>query len=157
MLLSDGLLLIRTSCEEILVWRVAQVIAALKPHRERSETVAVCIRYCLANKDLMRYDLYRKRGLTVGPGVVENAFKLIVGNRFKMACTVGRNREPTLCSPANAASRTTAEPPSSIGEIVVTPDQKSYGTHPNLNSSLQNLASFATFPLGIPSTERSAI
>ena len=31
----------------------------------------------------MRYDLYTKRGLTVGSGIVDNACKRIVGSRFK--------------------------------------------------------------------------
>ena len=71
--------------ERLNAGRVAQVIAALKPRRDRSEAVAAFIRYCEANADRMRYDLYRKRGLPVGSGVVESACKQIVGSRFKRA------------------------------------------------------------------------
>ena len=63
--------------------RVDLVIAGLKPHRHRDEAVEACVRYMEANKDRMRYDLYRKRGLPVGSGVVESACKRIVGSRFK--------------------------------------------------------------------------
>ena len=64
--------------------RVDRVIAALKPYR-RFEAVAACIRYFKANRDRMRYDLYRKRGLPVGSGFVESACKLVVGSRLKGA------------------------------------------------------------------------
>ena len=52
-----------------------RVIAALKPHCDRSEAVVVCIRYCEADADRMRCDLYWKRGLPVGSGIVGNRFK----------------------------------------------------------------------------------
>ena len=64
--------------------RVDRVIADLKPYR-RLEAVAACIRYYEANRDRMRYDLYRKRGLPVGSGFVESACKRIVGSRLKGA------------------------------------------------------------------------
>ena len=64
--------------------RVDDVIADLKPHR-RLEAVATCIRYYGTNRDRMLCDLYRKRGLPVGSGVVESACKQIVGSRFKGA------------------------------------------------------------------------
>ena len=64
--------------------RVDDVIADLEPHR-RLEAVATCIRYYGTNRDRMRYDLCRKRGLPVGSGVVESACKQIVGSRFKGA------------------------------------------------------------------------
>ena len=79
--LSDGAVWIR----KVFAGRVDQVIAELKPHRRRSEAVAACIDYFEANKDRMRCDLYRQRGLPVGSGVVESACKQIVGNRFKRA------------------------------------------------------------------------
>ena len=60
--------------------QVDRVIAALKPHRDRFEAVAAC-----ANRDRMRYDLCRKRGLPVGSGIVESVCKRIVGNRFKQS------------------------------------------------------------------------
>ena len=64
--------------------RVDDVIAGLEPHR-RLEAVATCIRTYGTNRDRMRCDLYRKRGLPVGSGVVESACKQIVGSRFKGA------------------------------------------------------------------------
>ena len=64
--------------------RAERVVAALKRHR-RFEAVAACIRYCEANMDRMRYDLYRRRGLPVGSGIVESACKRIVGSRLKGA------------------------------------------------------------------------
>ena len=64
--------------------RVDLVIADLKPYR-RFEAVAACIRYYEANMDRMRYDLYRRRGLPVGSGIVESACKRIVGSRLKGA------------------------------------------------------------------------
>ena len=64
--------------------RVDDVIADLEPHR-RLEAVATCIRCYGTNRDRMHYDLYRKRGLPVGSGVVESACKQIVGSRFKGA------------------------------------------------------------------------
>ena len=65
--------------------RVDRAVAALKPCRDRSEDVAACIRYYKANRDRMRCDLCRKRGLPVGSGFVESACKLVVGNRLKGA------------------------------------------------------------------------
>ena len=65
--------------------RVDLAVAELKRHRERDEAVEVCVRCTEANKDRMRYDVYRKRGLPVGSGVVESACKRIVGNRLKWA------------------------------------------------------------------------
>ena len=64
--------------------RVDDVIAGLEPHR-RLEAVATCIRTYGTNRDRMRCDLCRKRGLPVGSGVVESACKQIVGSRFKGA------------------------------------------------------------------------
>ena len=65
--------------------RVDRAVAALKPCRDRSEDVAACIRTYKANRDRMRCDLCRKRGLPVGSGFVESVCKLIVGNRLKGA------------------------------------------------------------------------
>ena len=64
--------------------RVKRVVAALKRHR-RFEAVAACIRTCEANMDRMRCDLYRRRELPVGSGIVESACKRIVGSRLKGA------------------------------------------------------------------------
>ena len=70
--------------DQLNAGRVDDVIADLEPHRWL-EAVATCIRYYGTNRDRMRYDLYRKRGLPVGSGVVESACKQIVGSRFKGA------------------------------------------------------------------------
>ena len=94
--LSDRARWIRTVCEVILPGRKTTFIldlyhaleyaaAAVKPHRDRSEDVAACIRYGVANRDRMRYDLCRTRGLPVGSGFVESACNCIVGNRLKGA------------------------------------------------------------------------
>ena len=64
--------------------QIDDVIADLRPHR-RLEAVAACIRTYGTNRDRMRCDLCRKRGLPVGAGVVESACKQIVGSRFKGA------------------------------------------------------------------------
>ena len=70
---------------QLIAWRVAQVIAALKLYRDRSEAISACIRTYEANADRMRYDLYRKLKLPVGSGVVESACKRIIASRFKRA------------------------------------------------------------------------
>ena len=64
--------------------RVDGVITDLVPYR-RLEEVVTCIRTYGTNKDRMRCDLCRKRGLPVGSGVVESVCKQIVGSRFKGA------------------------------------------------------------------------
>ncbi len=63
--------------------RVDLAVAGLKPHRHRDEAVEACIRYFESNKDRMRCDICRKRGMPVGSGVVESVCKRIVGSRFK--------------------------------------------------------------------------
>ena len=50
-----------------------------------AQAVAVGIDYFDANKDRMRCDLCRKRGLPVGFGIVESVCKQIVRSRFKEA------------------------------------------------------------------------
>ena len=74
----------KTIKDQLNAGRVDDVIADLEPYR-RLEAVATCIRYYGTNRDRMRYDLYRQRGLPVGSGVVESACKQIVGSRFKGA------------------------------------------------------------------------
>ena len=93
---------------------------------EWREPAAACIPCCEANADRMRCDLCRKRELPVGSGVVENACKHIVGNRFKKSGSAGRKRAPTPCSPPYAASKTCVGPTSSIGGLAAPqpPDQK---------------------------------
>ncbi len=65
--------------------RVGPAVAEPEPHRHRDEAVEDCVRCMEANKDRMRCDACRKRGLPVGSGVAESACKRIVGSRFKRA------------------------------------------------------------------------
>ena len=88
----------KTIKDQLDAARVNDVIAGLKPYRRRSEAVAACIRTYEANNDRMHYDLWRKRGLPVGSGVAESAWKRIVGSRFNGAeCPTGRRQEPPPC------------------------------------------------------------
>ena len=95
--------------------QVAQVIATPSPCRRRSEAVTVCIRTYEVNADRTRCDLYRKRRLPFGSGIVESASKHIFGNRFKNARAAGRKQVPTPCSPSDAAWKPCAGTTSSIG------------------------------------------
>ena len=67
---------------ELGAGRVDQVIEAVKPHR-RLEAVNDCVTYYENNRDRMRYNSYRSRGLQIGSGVVESACRHTVGNRMK--------------------------------------------------------------------------
>ena len=104
--------------------RVDDVIADLKPYR-RFEAVATCIRCNETNRDRLGYDLYRKRGLSAGSGVVKApASRSSAADSMELG-TAGRRREPTHCPQSIAASRTTAGPTSSIGGLATPqlPDQ----------------------------------
>ena len=69
----------------------------------RSEDVAVCIRYCEANRDRMRREFRRNRRPPVGSGVGKSAYKHIVRNRFKKPGATDRKWVPTHRSPSDAA------------------------------------------------------
>jgi len=62
---------------------VARVIADLRPHRDRNGDVARCIDYFEANRERMRYDEYRARGMQIGSGQIESCCKQMVATRFK--------------------------------------------------------------------------
>jgi len=62
---------------------VAGVIADLRPHRDRSRDVARCIDYFEANRERMRHDEYRARGMQIGSGQIESCCKQMVAARFK--------------------------------------------------------------------------
>ena len=62
---------------------VASVIDMLRPFRDRGEAVAKCIDCFESNRERMRCDEYRKRGIQVGSGIVESACRHLVGLRFK--------------------------------------------------------------------------
>lgn len=62
---------------------VAGVIADLRPRRDRYKDVARCIDYFEANKERMRYDAYRARGMQIGSGQIESSCKQMVVTRFK--------------------------------------------------------------------------
>ena len=120
--------------------RVDLAVAGLKPHRHRDEAVEACVRYMAANKGRMRYDVYRKRGLPVGSGVVESACSGSSEAGSSGRDATGRRRAPTPCSPSNAASTTPAGPTSSIGGPAETqlPDPKIWAA-PNLRIPLAKI------------------
>ena len=60
---------------------VASIVGELAPHRERGEAAAKCIDYFEKNKERMRCDSYRERGMRIGSGIVENSCRNIVGLR----------------------------------------------------------------------------
>ena len=62
---------------------VASIIGKLEPYRERGEAVAKCIDYFKGNRERLRCDSYRKRGMQIGYGVVESSCRNIVGMRLK--------------------------------------------------------------------------
>ena len=68
---------------QLLGGKVARVIADLRPYRDRNKDVAKCIDYFEANKDRMRYDEYRARGLQIRSGQIESSCRQIVGTRLK--------------------------------------------------------------------------
>ena len=68
---------------QLLDGKVDRVIADLRPYRDRHKDVAKCIDYFEANKDRMRYDAYRARGMQIGSGQIESCCKQIVSARFK--------------------------------------------------------------------------
>ena len=73
---------VRRSAQEASYWIFG--LHAVRSARW-SEALAACIRTYGANRDRMRCDPCRKRGLPVGSGIVESACKRIVGNRFKQS------------------------------------------------------------------------
>ena len=74
---------IRSFKEQLNAGQVPRVIAGPEPHRDRDEAISACIRCFKANRDWMRCDRCRERGLPVGSGVVESTCKQIVGSRFR--------------------------------------------------------------------------
>lgn len=68
---------------ELKAGRADSVIAFLKPRRGKAEAVDDCVRYFESNRDRMRYDAYRARGMQIGSGVVESACRHVVGQRMK--------------------------------------------------------------------------
>lgn len=67
----------------LLDGQVDRVIADLRPHRDRNKDVAKCIDYFESNKERMRYDEYRARGMQIGSGQIESCCKQMVATRFK--------------------------------------------------------------------------
>jgi len=68
---------------QLLNGAVETVIAELTPHRQQGDAIARCIDDYAANKDRMRYDDYRARGLQIGSGQIESRCKTLVASRFK--------------------------------------------------------------------------
>ena len=68
--------------------RVTQSLRGLKPpSAEAAETVRKNVEYFRANRQRMRYDQYRARGLHIGSGIVESACKHVANQRLKLAGT----------------------------------------------------------------------
>ena len=63
--------------------RVSTVIAGLRPHSDRHEDVAKCVRYMEANAGRMQYGTCIERGPHVGSGVAECASRSLVCMRLK--------------------------------------------------------------------------
>ncbi len=63
--------------------RAAAVIEDLRPHADRHEAVATCVKYMESNISRMQYGTYIKRGLHIGSGVVESACRSLVCMRLK--------------------------------------------------------------------------
>ena len=61
----------------------SSIVGELAPRRERGEAAAKCIDYFEKNKERMRCDSYRERGMRIGSGVVESSCRHIVGLRLK--------------------------------------------------------------------------
>jgi len=76
---------------EDLLWdgKVEEVIERLEKTkmevrgRKKKEALEKLIGYYRYNKDKMRYDRYRKKGLMIGSGVVESGVKNVVNQRMK--------------------------------------------------------------------------
>ena len=65
---------------------VTEAIRRLSPRsKEHKEICEQEIAYFERNKDRMRYDAFRKRGLFVGSGVVEAGCRTVVGQRLKQS------------------------------------------------------------------------
>lgn len=61
-----------------------KALGQLKPSRaEVEEEIRIAIGYFETNTERMRYDVFRKRGLFVGSGVIEAGCKTVVGDRLK--------------------------------------------------------------------------
>ena len=61
--------------------RMHDVIARLEPHRDSDPAVAACIDHCTNNRDRMGYDECVRRGIQIGPVVVESLGRQPVGKR----------------------------------------------------------------------------
>ena len=69
--------------EKLLSGKVAEIIAEFRPHCENHKAVARCVIYYTNNRDRMHYDVYRRRGIQIGSGVVEGACSHVVVQRMK--------------------------------------------------------------------------
>ncbi len=63
--------------------KVGRVIAELQPCRGWHKAVAKCIDHYASNRERMRHDEYRARGMQIGSGQVESSCKQMVAARFK--------------------------------------------------------------------------
>lgn len=65
------------------VERTIQALRRLKPPPQAAETVRKNIDYFRTNRERMKYNEYRERGLHIGSGIVESACKHLVNQRLK--------------------------------------------------------------------------
>ena len=70
---------------QLLNGAVETVMADLTPHRHQGDAIERCIDDDEANKDRMRDDDDRARGLQIGSGQIESRCKTLVASRFKKA------------------------------------------------------------------------
>ena len=71
--------------DQLLDGKVGRVIADLRPHRDRDRAVAKCIDCFESNRERMRYDEYRARGMQIGSGQIESSCRQMVATRFRRA------------------------------------------------------------------------
>jgi hypothetical protein len=65
--------------------RLDELLAALHIHADAHDEARRCQEYVAANRERMRYPLFRAAGLCVSSGVVEAGCKVVVGTRLKRA------------------------------------------------------------------------
>ncbi len=67
----------------LLDGKVGRVIAELRPHRDRNRDVAKRIDCFEANRERMRHDGYRARGMQIGSGQIGSCCRQMVATRFR--------------------------------------------------------------------------
>jgi len=76
----------RKELDQGKVEAVIEAIQCLSPRRkEQKEICEKEVGYFEKNKDRMRYDEFRKKGLFIGSGVVEAGCRTVIGRRLKQS------------------------------------------------------------------------